>query len=169
MSHPKILPEREYWVSNSGFTCDMSLFRHKTSHSPGFGRRCGVSKQLFLLFPKMWLFPRNFVQMWQFCQVVLSFFLGSALTEHNHTRASTPGLWVPVFSDSGWGQPSYFKYIVNHGNPLDRGAHNNTLERRKTSPTPVPWGGRFRVHVLGRIQKVHQETLPRRTQQPNSA
>jgi len=27
MSLPKILPNREYWVSNSAFTCDMSLFR----------------------------------------------------------------------------------------------------------------------------------------------
>ena len=50
-----------------------------------------------------------------------------------------------------------------------RGAHSNTLERQKTSPTPVPWGGRLRVHALGRTQKVLQETLPRRTQQPHSA
>ena len=49
-----------------------------------------------------------------------------------------------------------------------RGVHNNTLARRKSSPTPVPWGERFRVHILERTQKVHQETLPRRTLQPSN-
>ena len=46
-------------------------------------------------------------------------FFGFCSHRTYHTRASAPGFWVQVFSDSSLEQPSYFKYIINRGNPLD--------------------------------------------------
>jgi len=58
-------------------------------------------------------------------------------TEHNHIRASTPGLWVPVFSNCDLEQPSYVKYIVNRENPLDCDGQYMPSQKNK-NPTKNP-------------------------------